>query len=102
MPRASQPYVAEPKPKPPDPAAFEDDDEGLAKARRVYKRAYDKWMQRRRRAAARGENLHARPSPPMPTAMPVVPVQAVDPSTMRPTMMLMIPASMMSLLPRES
>ena len=100
MPRSAQPYVAEPKPTPPNPTAFEDDAEGLAEARRVYKRAYDRWKQRRRRAESRGENVEAPSS--LPSATPMVPVQAVEPSTMRPTMMLMIPASMMSLLPMQS
>ena len=100
MPRAAQPYVAEPRPMPPNPTAFADDAEGLAEARRVYKRAYDRWKQRRRRAESRGENVRARPN--ASDDMSMVSVQAVDPSTMQPTMMLMIPARMMSLLPTHS
>ena len=95
MPRVARPFVSEPRPVPPDPVKFASDPVGLVEARRVYKRAYDRWTQRRRRAAARGETVNAEP-------MPMVPAQPVQ-SSMSGQMVLMIPAnmlpaSMMSLL----
>ena len=123
MPRTARPFNNEPRPLPPDPVAYAANPDGLLEARRDFKKRYDSWQQRRRRAVARGEvvaNARATASPPPlapphptpqgmpapidppmpPAAAPVVPtaVEAQSLVGANPNMMLMIPASMISLL----
>ena len=105
MPRRPRPFGNEPRPTGPNPVAYANDPEGLKEARRVFKRRYDSWNQRKRRAIARGEVVTEDGAPHTPPPVPDTPqplapfVQPLDPTlTGPPDMMLVIPARMVSLL----
>ena len=121
MPRPARPFRNEPRPTPPDPIHYINNSQGLMVARCAYKKRYDAWFQRRRRAIARGECVvvddHLRSETTnMPAHTAPTPAQPSDPQSPEhqhalvpverpadapaPNMMLMIPASMVSLLTR--
>ena len=98
MPRPVRPFRNEPRPLPPLPIHYINDAAGLKAARLVHKKRYDAWIQRRRRALARGELIPeiGRHSQAMQTDA-IVPTHF--PATTAPPshVILMLPASMVSL-----
>lgn len=90
----------------PNPIDYANDADGLKAARHEFKKRYDSWVQRRRRAIAAGETVaeHAATVPPMhpPLPQPAMPLalatEAQSLIASNPNMVLMIPASMVSLL----
>ena len=123
MPRPARPFRNEPRPIPPDPIHYVGNAQGLVVARHVYKKRYDAWWQRRRRAIARGEctlddQLSSAAAVPTSTQEPAIPqLSAPHPTSQHShamvpvghghhanappsNVMLMIPASMVSLLTR--
>ena len=119
MPRPVRPFCNEPRPLPPLPIHYINNAAGLTAARRIHKKRYDAWLQRRRRALARGEcipetvraSTHTLPSPARSTSPSLTPShsQATQTHAIVPThhpasttppshVMIMLPASMVSLL----
>ena len=104
MARPRIPFNNAPAPVPPNPVEYAANPDGYKEARRAYKKEYDAWKQRRRRAIERGEEVAALAPPlplePMTTAM----VQAEASGAFMPPPSLvvipvtMLPASMQSLL----